>query len=48
MSIVSGFEILEYIVQVIVALTGLKKNKKVQKIEGNKRNETSAVKDEAY
>ena len=46
MSIISGFEILEYIVQVIVVLTGLKKNRKVQKVEGNKRNATSAVKDE--
>ena len=47
MSIISGFEIVEYIVQVIMAVTSLKKNKKVQKVEGNERNATSAVKQEA-
>ena len=47
MSVISGFEILEYIVQVFMVLTGLRKKSKDQKVPRNECNATAAVWHEA-
>ena len=47
MSVISGFEILEYIVQVCMVLTGLRKKSKDQKVPRNEGNATAAVRHEA-
>ena len=46
MSVISGFEILEYIIQVFMVLTGLKKKNKDQKVPRNEGDATAAVKHE--
>ena len=46
MSVISGFEILEYIVQVFMVLTGLQRKRKDQNVPRNGGNATAAVRHE--